>query len=140
LAFSCIPSDQIITTGKTSFLYLVLIIWLLHAKRTFFQTMGGSVYYISAQGVLKIPDPDGDAPINGIGPEDDVVALVDADGQGSVVSPRNVLFCSRGIRIILASPPRESRDRKWLKQSNVAEHVRVRTMDIWSEEELIITG
>jgi hypothetical protein len=129
-----------ITTGKTSFLYLVLITRLLHAKPTFFQTIGGSVYYISAQGVLKIPDPDADVRITGIGSDDDVVALVDADGQGAFIAPRNVLISSGGIRIILASSPREPRDRKWLKQLNVPEHVRVRMMDIWSEKELVITG
>jgi hypothetical protein len=101
--------------------------------------MGGSVYYISAQGVLKIPDPDADVRVDKVQGMEDVVALVDADGH-AITAPRNVLMCSRGIRIILASSPQESRHRKWLRQLNVPEHLQVRMMDMWSEEELIITG
>jgi hypothetical protein len=115
-----------------------LICRLLDAKPTIFQSFGGSVYYISAQGVDKISDPDGDVTLaQGLL---DVVALVDADGHKAVITPRNVLMTSDNIRIILTSSPRKPEDRKWLKQLNVPEHLWVRMMDIWSEKELIITG
>jgi hypothetical protein len=102
--------------------------------------MAGSVYYISAQGVLEIPDPHKGVSIKEVQSMEDVVALVDADGEGAPIWPRYVLMCSRSIRIIMASSLREPSDRKWLKQLNVPEHRRVRLMDIWSEEELTITG
>ena len=140
LSLPCKSSDQIMTTGKTSFLYMLLIKRILHGQPTFFQTLGGSVYYISDM-VQKIDDPEREVTIEDKNQDpSDIVALVDADCKTGIHTPRTILLCSRNIRVILASSPRDSESRKWLKQLGVPEPSRARIMDIWSEAELVITA
>lgn len=128
------------TTGKTSFLYMLLTKQLLRGRPTFFQTMGGSVYYIS-DAVHKIHEPESEIRIKDqLQDPFDTVALVDADGKAGIHTPRNVLLCSGNIRVIVTSSPRDPESRKWLKQSGVPEASRARMMDIWSETELVITA
>jgi hypothetical protein len=86
-----------------------------------------------------IRNPDGEVKIETDEDITNAVALVDADDQADDIRPRNILLIN-DIRVILASSPRGLKDRKWLKQLNVPEQLRVRMMDIWSEKELIITG
>ena len=136
----CRSSDQMICTGKTSFLYVLLIKRLLRGQPTFFQTLGGNVYYVSTT-VEKIEDPEREVTIrDDLQDPSDIVALVDADGREEIHTPRPVLTCTHNIRVILASSPRDPRSRKWLKQLNVPEPSRARMMDIWSEAELVITA
>jgi hypothetical protein len=129
-----------ITTGKTSFLYMLLIKRLLCGKPTFFQTMGGTVYYVSDV-VQRIDEPDVEARIiDPLQDASDVVALVDADGKSDMHTPHCILLYARNIRVILTSFPRGPESKRWLKQSNVPEGLRVRMMDIWSEAELFIAA
>jgi hypothetical protein len=136
----CRSSDQMICTGKTSFLYVLLIKRLLRGQPTFFQTLGGDVYYVSTT-VKKIKNPEGEVTIHDQFQHlPDIVALVDADGRKEITWPCRVLTCARNIRVILASFPRDRRSRKWLKQLDVPEASNARMMDIWSESELFITA
>lgn len=136
----CRSSDQMICTGKTSFLYVLLIKRLLRGQPTFFQTLGGNVYYVSAA-VEKIEDPDREVTKHDeLQDPSDVVALVDADGRKEIHTPRGVLTCTHNIRVIVASSPRDPDSRRWLKQLNVPEASSARMMDIWSEAELVITA
>jgi hypothetical protein len=133
-------SDLMICTGKTSFLYVLLIKRLLRGQPTFFQTLEGNLFYVSTA-VTKIKDPERELTIRDqLQDPSDVVALVDADGREEITWPCGVLMCARNIRVILASFPRDRRSRKWLKQLDVPEASYARMMDIWSESELFITA
>jgi hypothetical protein len=119
---------------------VLLIKRLLHGQPTYFQTLGGSVYYISTK-VLHVVKPDAEIRIvDDLLDPVDVVALVDADGRLGVHTPCNILLSSPNIRIIVASSPRERESQKWLKQLNVPDGQRARMIDIWSEAELFITA
>jgi hypothetical protein len=129
-----------IFTGKTSFLYMLLIKRLLGRQPTFFQTSGGSVYYV-ADVVSRVEDPKKELTFHDdLQDPFDTVALVDADGSEDQNAPCPVLLCSPNIRIIMASSPRGATSKNWLKQLNVPDPLQMRMMDIWSEAELVITA
>jgi hypothetical protein len=68
---------------------------------------------------------------------DDVLTLVDADGV--VGQPNPNLFDSCNLRILLTSPPRIRKDRKWLTQS-VGETGAVYVMELWWREEFLVAS
>jgi hypothetical protein len=67
----------------------------------------------------------------------DVLTLVDADGVNC--TPHQSLFEADNLRILLTSPPRAHKDRKWLTQS-VHETGAAFVMEPWSREELLMTS
>ena len=70
-------------------------------------------------------------------PRDDVLTLVDA--EGAFCQPNLYLFNASNLRILLTSPPRNRKDRKWLTQF-VGETGAVFVMEPWSREELLVAS
>jgi hypothetical protein len=93
LGLLCKSSDLMVTPGKTSFLYVLLIKWLLHSQPTFFQTIWGNVFCAS-HFVWKILDLTAEVNIKDLQDPSDVVALVDADGEQSIHRPHPLLMHS----------------------------------------------
>ncbi|KAF5379025.1 hypothetical protein D9615_006070 [Tricholomella constricta] len=89
--------------GKTCFLYYVLATRLLHAQPTIFQGEDANVFVITDK-----------VRVGGTIVGDDVVALVDADGEKCIPGP--YILSNENHRILLTSSPRKREDRKWIKQ------------------------
>jgi hypothetical protein len=68
-------------------------------------------------------------------PGDNVLALVDADGDSGV--PKSNLFLTSNIQILLTSLPRDRKDRKWLTQI-IRDRAAAFIMELWSWEELVV--
>jgi hypothetical protein len=90
--------------GKTCFLYYVLVLRLIQAQPTIFQDDNGSVFTI-AEHVSGSGHVDGD----------DILALVDADGEQCKPSKERILS-KNSYRVLLTSSPRNEKDRDWMKQ------------------------
>ena len=70
-------------------------------------------------------------------PGDDVLTLIDADGESR--KPARGLFNTGNIRVLLTSSPRGREDRKWLTQ-RVGDTHAVYVMKPWSWEEILVTS
>jgi hypothetical protein len=103
-----------VTPGKTSFLYVLLIKQLLRGQPTFFQTIGGNVFYTS-HFMQKILDLTAEVNIEDLQDPSDVVALDDADGKQSIHRPRPLLMHS----LTTFASSHYPKSRKRLKQLEV---------------------
>jgi hypothetical protein len=68
-------------------------------------------------------------------PGDNVLALVNADGDSGV--PKRNLFLTSNIRILLTLLPRDRKDRKWLTQI-IRDRAAAFVIELWSWEELVV--
>ena len=71
-------------------------------------------------------------------PGDDILSLVDADGESCV--PNGYLFDAPNLQILLMSLPGNRRDRKWLTQNIVDSTTATFVMEPWSREELVVAS
>jgi len=111
-------------------LYYILIRRLIQAQPTVFEDIKGAVFLITAE-VL---------PMKGqvVVPGDDILSLVDADGESCI--PNGDLFDAPNLRILLMSPPGNRRDRKWLTQNVMDSTTATFVMEPWSREELVVAS
>jgi hypothetical protein len=115
--------------GKTCLLHYILILCIIQAQPIVFQDKGGAVFFISDE-VLHEKG-------RVVVPGDDVLALVDADGECCI--PNQFLLDAANLRVLLISSPRSRDDRKWLTQ-DVRETQAVFVAEPWSREELLVTS
>ena len=94
-----------------------------------FQDIKGGVFLITGK-VLRMKG-------NVVVPGDDMLSLVDADGESCV--PNGNLFDTPNLRILLTSSPRRRQDRKWLTQF-VGDSMATFVMEPWSWEELVVAS
>lgn len=94
-----------------------------------FQDIGGNIFIIDD----KVRCEKGRVEVSG----DDVLALVDADGESCI--PNQYLLDATNLRVLLMSSPRSSDDRRWLTQT-VGDSNAAFIMEPWSGEEFLITS
>ncbi|KIM91762.1 hypothetical protein PILCRDRAFT_138705 [Piloderma croceum F 1598] len=116
-------------TGKTCLLYYILILCIIRAQPIVFQDMAGELFLIN-DAVRHITS-------RGKIPQEDILALVDADGE--VGEPRSALFDTSNLRVLLVSSPKGREDRRWLTQS-VGDIDAVFVMMPWSREEFLVAS
>ena len=110
-------------------LYYILILCILRAQPIVFQDVKGVVFSIND--TVRHLRP------NMSVPGDDVLTLIDADGESC--KPARCLFNAGNIRVLLTSPPRGRKDRKWLTQM-VRDTDAVYVMKPWSWKEMLVTS
>jgi hypothetical protein len=110
-------------------MYKILTLCLILAQPIVFQDKGGKVYIIDD----KVRREKGKVDV----PGDDVLTLVDADGSFCIPDP--YLLDAVNLRILLASSPRNRKDRSWLEQS-IRDVSAVFVMEPWTRRELLVTS
>ncbi|KAF8340993.1 hypothetical protein F5887DRAFT_1224859 [Amanita rubescens] len=113
--------------GKTCFLYYILILCLIKGQPVVFQDMCGDVYLITDE----VRSQTKGVTVAG----DDVLTLIDADGQ--TCQPYKYIFRNRNLRILLTSSPTSRKDRKWLRH-NVEDEWAAYVMTPWSQNEWLV--
>jgi hypothetical protein len=113
--------------GKTCYLYYLLVQRLIDARPTVFQDTKGDVFVIedTVQYLDRMV----------IRPGHDILTLVDAEGAFCI--PSYYILNSGNLRIVLTSPPRTHRDRKWLKQHCPYTGTTL-VMEPWTKAELLL--
>jgi hypothetical protein len=119
--------NGLIFAGKTCLLYYILILCIIQAQPIVFQDKGRAVFFVGDE----VRHEKGRVVV----PGDDVLALVDADGESCI--PNQVLLDATNLRVLLISSPRSRNDRKWLTQ-DVKETQAVFVVKPWSREEFLV--
>ena len=112
--------------GKTIFLFYLLILQLLEGRKTYFQTRGGTVYFIDDMGVRELSDI--------VNSNEATVALVDADSE--ITTPHEWLSDCIRTQTILTSSPKPDSKFTWMKHSDNATR-KIYVMDLWTSQELL---
>ncbi|KAF8229807.1 hypothetical protein L208DRAFT_150294 [Tricholoma matsutake] len=115
--------------GKTCLLYYILILCLIRSQPVVFQDMEGDVFLITdtvlpQKGRVTVPG-------------DDVLTLVDADGEFCI--PNKYIFQTPNLRILLTSSPRSRADRRWLVQ-NVQDDGTAYVVSPWLRDEWLVAS
>jgi hypothetical protein len=124
-----LSTNTLFFEGKTCLLYYVLILCIIRAQPIVFQNISGDVFLASD----KVQRQKGRIVV----PGDDVLALVDADGQFSI--PHSSILDSPKLRVLLTSSPGGREDQRWLTQTVQDTHATY-VMEPWSREELLVTS
>ena len=92
--------NRLLFEGKTCLLYYILILCLILSQPIMFQDIGGKVFLIDDEVWHK----------NGrvVVPGDDVLTLIDVDGEFSI--PDSHLLDAVNLRVLLVSLPRDRKD------------------------------
>jgi hypothetical protein len=114
--------------GKTAYLYLRIIESLIAGRPFLYQTMQGSVYHVTQNGVEAIQ--------SFRSPKTHYVAFVDGDKEDS--APEYFLF-SPLVQIIVASFPKGANQR-WIKQTGNYTKITKLATSLWSPRELFLTA
>lgn len=113
-------------TGKTAYLYLKMIEFMIAGIPFLFQTMEGIVYLVQ----------ESIAVVNSwLGGH--IVAFCDADGLSS--RPSQFILESHDIQIIAMCPP-EGASQKWMEEMGGMSHVMKYVTTLWSPQELFSVG
>jgi hypothetical protein len=115
--------------GKTSYLYLRVIEFLLAGNPFLFQSNEGVVYHVTQDGVEVIRSP--------LSQEDNIVAFVDGDRKNS--EPSSILLSMHFVQIIVAASPKGA-DQQWVKQTGVNHTFTILATSLWTPSELFLTG
>jgi hypothetical protein len=115
------------TQGKTSCLYLQLVLSMIEGCPFLYQTINGTVYHVSDT-ITRIHSWASTGAIN---------AFIDADSN--LFEPQAFIWSNRWIRIIMASSPKGA-DQKWMKQLPNTSFVHKYVAALWSPSELFLTG
>ncbi|KAF8238275.1 hypothetical protein L208DRAFT_1243387, partial [Tricholoma matsutake] len=115
--------------GKTCLLYYILILCLIRSQPVVFQDMQGDVFLITD---MVLPQK-GRVTV----PGDDVLTLVDADGELCI--PNKYIFQTPNLRILLTSSPRSRADRRWLVQ-NVQDDGAAYVVSPWLRDEWLVAS
>ncbi|KAF8622926.1 hypothetical protein AX15_006639 [Amanita polypyramis BW_CC] len=116
--------------GKTCFLYYILILCLIQARPVVFQDTRGNVYLITNEvrpqtKEIRVPG-------------DDILTLIDADGEICKPHDQYILGASN-LRILLTSSPRSRVDRRWLRQ-DARDEWAVYIMSPWTQNEWLVAS
>ena len=123
------PNQSCRYQGKTTYLYLRIIEFLIEGRPFLYQTKDRIVYYVTGKGVEAIP--------SSWRPETYIVAFVDADEGDS--RPHDILRSRPFGQIIVASSP-EGVHHKWLKQAGLNICINKIATSLWLPCELFLTG
>ncbi len=114
--------------GKTTYLYLKIIEFLITGRPFLYQTKEGSVYHVTQNGV---------AAIESWSSKTHIVAFVDGD-KGDY-EPQKFLFASF-VQIIVVSSPKGA-DQPWVKQASPSTTIITKFATcLWSPCEVFLTG
>jgi hypothetical protein len=111
--------------GKTAYLHLRIIEYMIEGRPFLFQPDRGTVYHVANDGVNVVWSRP---------PDEAIVAFVDGDPEDFV--PQKFLI-HHSVQLIVASSPKVSSE-KWIKQAgNTVTQI---ATNLWSEKELLLTG
>jgi hypothetical protein len=115
--------------GKTAFLHLKIVEFIINGRPFLYQTMHGAVYHVSRTVTLIDSWPSNKG----------ITAFIDGDQtyRDSCV-PKSFLV-SRYVQLIVASSP-EGTNQKWQKQLGNIGFVTELVSALWSPEEFFLTG
>src|SRR6266567_8066446 len=114
--------------GKTAYLYLNIIENMIEGRPFLYQAIGGSVYHVSEKGVEAVQS---------WSPKETIVAFVDGDKRD--YEPNEILLRRRSVQLIVASSLNGT-NQKWIKQAGHGSSVTKLAVNLWSYEELLLTG
>jgi hypothetical protein len=121
------------STGKTYFLYYVLIERLLQGETTLFQSKKGDLVVIEDnKPVWRVGGNDDLSRL----PGDDVWALVDGDPTGSQPHMELQVDWLTNVRIVMASSPKIQSHQNWLKQVLG----KLYYMKTWARDDMFVAG
>ena len=110
------------------FLYLKMIEHMIEGRPFLFQPTTKTVVHVSKEGVTVIE--------SGPSLNETIMAFIDADEKDH--TPKNILFHD-SVQLIVASSPRGT-DESWIKQATPRLSITKLVIDLWSYEELFLTG
>ena len=122
-------TNELIFAGKTCLLFYIVILCIIRAQPIVFQDKGGTVSLINDVVLHKMDRV--------VVPGDDILVLIDADGESCI--PKQFLLDTANLRVLLISSPRSRDDRKWLIQ-DVREAQAVFVAKPWSRAEFLVTS
>jgi hypothetical protein len=107
-----------VVTGKTIYLHLLLVRLLLEGTPVLYQAKNGTVIYLGE--TVERLEEDDDFPEHLMKPHQ---VLIDFDGNSTITEPSSVVEEGTECRIIVASSPTSSVDKKWAKQLGSQEFI-----------------
>ena len=101
---------------------------MIEGRPFMFQPTTKTVAHVSNEGVKVVESRPS--------PKETVMAFIDADEKGH--TPKTMLF-DYSVQLIVASSPRGT-DESWIKQAAPRASITKLVIDLWSYEELFLTG
>ena len=114
--------------GKTAYLYLRMVEYMIEGRPFLFQSMENIVYHVAEKGVEVVQSWSS---------KERIVAFVDADHKNSH-EPKRMLNRFT-VQLVVASSPKVSSE-KWIKQAGHGSCFNQLAINLWSQKELLITG
>jgi hypothetical protein len=102
---------------------------MIDGRSFLFQARGGAVYHVGKTGVVV-------AQSSSWSSHETIVALVDGDEENS--APNQILR-HRSVQVVVASSPKVENER-WIKQLGSGSNVSIFLMELWTAQELFLTG